>query len=320
LSVGQPDAIVQEIASHVPGEILGESNAARLYRFGNVRARTGMRGLLVGWMYTRIDSSPRIDPSRSGLMTRRPSRGFAYFLDIDGTLVEFARDPARIKLDPAVPLLLDMLWRSSGGAVALITGRPLDDVDRLFPGQQLPAAGHHGLERRAADGHIERHAAHPHALDGARRVLAEVVRTHPQLLLEDKHISLALHYRRAPRLGPFANRVMRQLQQALGSRYCLQRGKRVIELAPAGRDKGAAITAFMREPPFRGRTPFFIGDDVTDEYGFAVVNRLGGWAVKVGRGGSVANWRLSSVRSVLSWLEHGRPEPVRATRKKRTLP
>jgi trehalose 6-phosphate phosphatase len=254
------------------------------------------------------------------MMTNRPSRGFAYFLDIDGTLVEFATDPARIKISSAVPRLLETLSRTSGGAVALITGRSLADVDRLFPGQRLAAACNHGLERRAADGHIDRHAAHPHALDIARRRLASVVQEHPRLLLEDKGISLALHYRRAPRLGPFANRVMRELQIAMGDRFCIQRGKRVVELAPAGRDKGAAIAAFMREAPFRGRTPFFIGDDITDEYGFAVVNRLGGAAVKVGRGPSAATWRFRDVRSVLGWLQHGKPQPLRSTRPKRTLP
>lgn len=253
-------------------------------------------------------------------MTSRPSRGFAYFLDIDGTLVEFTNDPARIKMPSGVPRLLDTLAHASGGAVALITGRALADVDRLFPGQRIAAAGHHGLERRSADGRIDRHAAHPHALDMARRHLAVLVRDHPRLLLEDKGISLALHYRRAPRLGPFANRVMRELQVALGERFCVQRGKRVVELAPAGRDKGAAIAAFMREAPFRGRTPFFIGDDITDEYGFAVVNRLGGYAVKVGRGASTANWRFRDVRSVLGWLQNGRPVPVRSTRPKRTVP
>jgi trehalose 6-phosphate phosphatase len=247
-------------------------------------------------------------------MMNRPSRGFAYFLDIDGTLVEFASDPARIKLDAAVPRLLDTLAKTSDGAVALITGRTLADVDRLFPGQHLAAAGLHGLERRSVNGHIDRHAAHPHALDVARRKLAVVVRSYPRLLAEDKGISIALHYRRAPLMGPYARRIMRDLQRALGDRYILQRGKRVVELAPAGRDKGVAIAAFMREAPFHGRTPFFIGDDVTDEYGFAVVNRLGGYAVKVGRGSTAAHWRFKDVRSVHAWLQHGTPLPVRSRR------
>jgi trehalose 6-phosphate synthase len=250
---------------------------------------------------------------RAGRAMTGPPRGFAYFLDIDGTLVEFADHPSRVTLNRAVLQLVDTLHRSSGGALALITGRSINDVDRLFPGSRLPAAGLHGLERRAADGSLRRHAERTHALDLARRRLDTVIRSHPALVIEDKGLSLALHCRRAPQLAGLAERVMRSLQKSLGDRYCLQHGKRVVELAPAGRDKGAAIAAFMREDPFRGRTPFFIGDDVTDEYGFATVNRMGGCAVKVGRGRTVAGWRFPDVRAVRSWLEHGRPAPRRVT-------
>ena len=113
------------------------------------------------------------------------------------------------------------------------------------------------------------------------------------LLVEDKGLSLALHYRRAPQLASYAHRVMRKLRMSLGDQYCLQQGKQVVELAPAGRDKGAAIASFMREAPFLGRSPLFIGDDVTDEYGFAMVNQLGGYSVKVGIGpGSICTTRI----------------------------
>ena len=107
---------------------------------------------------------------------------------------------------------------------------------------------------------------------------------------------------------------MRALQAVLGEDFGIQRGKGVVELGPNGIDKGMAIAAFMREAPFRGRTPLFIGDDVTDEFGFATVNRLGGYAVKVGRGRTVAGWPLPNVPAVLGWLEHGRPIP-RPTRR-----
>jgi trehalose 6-phosphate phosphatase len=245
-----------------------------------------------------------------------PARGFAYFLDLDGTLVDFADHPSRVRLNPAVPRLIDTLFQSSGGALAILTGRPLSDVDRFFPGRRLPAAGHHGRERRTSRGRVLRHVAHGRALDGARRLLARVVRRHPALILEDKELSLALHYRRAPHLASVAHRAMRTARASLGARYCLQRGKRVVELAPAGRDKGAALAAFMHEEPFRGRTPFFIGDDVTDEYGFAMVNRFGGFAIKVGPGPTRAGWRFKDVRAVLQWLEHGRPGPKRSVRRR----
>lgn len=248
---------------------------------------------------------------------RLPTTGCAYFLDIDGTLVDFADAPARVRLDSALPGLVETLYQSSAGALALITGRSLASIDRLFPVRQLPAAGQHGLERRTADGLVTRHPGPVRALDGARQVLARVVERHAGLLLEDKELSLALHYRRVPRLAGYAHRVMRSMRAALGDQYCIQRGKRVVELAPAGRDKGAAIASFMREPPFVGRTPLFIGDDVTDEYGFSMVNQLGGYAIKVGSGRTTARWCLPDVPSVLAWLRSGTPVPQRTGRERK---
>jgi trehalose 6-phosphate phosphatase len=142
-------------------------------------------------------------------------------------------------------------------------------------------------------------------LEEARRRLGEAVDRYPALLLEDKGLSLALHYRLAPTLASFAHRLMRTLQREIGSDYTVLGGKRIVELKPNGRDKGQAVTEFMAEPPFRGRLPVFVGDDVTDEYGFAVVNALGGHSIKVGRGVSEAKWRLGSVAAVRHWLERG---------------
>ena len=243
-----------------------------------------------------------------------PVKGFAYFLDIDGTLVDLADTPRAVTLDPALPDLVEALYQSSGGALALITGRSIADADRLFPRRLLPIAGQHGHERRSASRVITRHRVSPRALDTGRRRVHTVVERHPALLLEDKGLTLALHYRRAPHLASLAHRVMHSVQRSLGNQYCVHRGKRVVELAPAGRDKGLAIRAFMRESPFRGRVPVFIGDDVTDELGFEMVNKLGGEAIKVGSGPTVAQWRLPSVSAVLGWLEHGTPHPRRCRR------
>src|SRR2546426_4251134 len=118
-------------------------------------------------------------------------------------------------------------------------------------------------------------------------------------------LSLALHYRRAPRLGGYAHRLMRSLAARIGSQYCVQTGKRIVEMKPAGKDKGVAVLEFMQEEPFRGRTPVFIGDDTTDEYGFATVNRLHGHSVKVGAGRTVAHWRLRDVDAGRAWLAAG---------------
>lgn len=186
--------------------------------------------------------------------------------------------------------------------MALISGRSIADIDRLFPGTRLPAAGQHGTERRDSAGVIKRHAFPVGKLDWARARLIAAAAGKPGLLVEDKGLSLALHYRRAPQLAGYAHRVARGLLRHVGARYGLQTGNRVVEIKPAGKDKGVAVREFMSEAPFQGRTPVFVGDDATDEHGFATVNRLQGYAIKVGRGPTAARWRLPDVEGVRRWL------------------
>ncbi|MGH7567411.1 MAG: trehalose-phosphatase [Gemmatimonadales bacterium] len=258
---------------------------------------------------TRSGNGRRSGIARRSLAIPAPGRDWAYFFDIDGTLVDLADAPAGVHLDHGLGELIEGLYRSAGGAVALISGRSLADIDRLFPGIRLPAAGQHGIERRDASGRLSRHAFPSQRLDWVHDRLADAVAQHPGLLLEHKGLSLALHYRRAPRLGGFAHRLVRSLLTRLGAQYCVQTGKRVVEMKPAGKDKGSAILEFMQEKPFRGRTPVFVGDDSTDEYGFATVNRLHGHAVKVGPGRTAARWRLRDVGAVRAWLERAMAPP-----------
>jgi trehalose 6-phosphate phosphatase len=233
------------------------------------------------------------------------ARDCAWFLDLDGTLIGFASSPAGVRIDRLLRELIEDLHSSAGRAVALITGRSIADVDSLFPDARLAVAGLHGIERRNASGRRRRHRFPTHRLDPVRRAFDAAAARHSRLLVEDKGASIALHYRRAPRLGGYVHRLARGMVAQLGTAYCQQAGKRVVEIRPAGRDKGIAIREFMREPPFRGRTPVFLGDDATDEYGFALVNRLGGYSVKVGPGRTVASWRLRDVRAVRAWLRLG---------------
>ena len=231
-----------------------------------------------------------------------PSREWAYFFDIDGTLVDIAADPRGVRVDEVLVSLVSGLYLATGGAVALITGRPIVDVDRLFHAMRIPAAGQHGAERRDVEGRVHRLDLHPERLDGARELLADAIARHPGLYLEDKGLSLALHYRRAPRMGGYAHRLMRASHARIGDEYALLTGKRVVEVRPTGRDKGRAVLEFMQEAPFRGRTPVFVGDDVTDEFGFATVNELGGLSIKVGSGKTIAHHRLATVGAVQAWL------------------
>ncbi|HYM60489.1 MAG TPA: trehalose-phosphatase [Thermoanaerobaculia bacterium] len=256
---------------------------------------------------------------RSGNARRRPSSapaavtGWAYFFDIDGTLVDIAGSPDSIRLDRALLCLLERLSHAAGGAMALISGRSIEDIDRLFIGSHagslLPVAGQHGIERRDASGRISYHEFPAERLAMPRDRLADAVARHRGLLLEDKGLSLALHYRRVPKLASYAHRLVRSLLAELGDDYCMQSGKRVVEIRPTGRHKGGAVREFMHEMPFRGRTPVFIGDDATDEDAFAVVNRLKGHSIKVGAGRTVAHWRLPDVRAVRTWLRKALPVP-----------
>jgi trehalose 6-phosphate phosphatase len=230
---------------------------------------------------------------------------WAYFFDLDGTLVELVAKPWGVTADGELRTLIASLARETHGAVAVITGRPIADIDRLFPDIRLPVAGQHGVERRTFGGDVRRHSFPVELLDTARRVLHAVQGRHPALLVEDKGLSLALHYRQAPRLASYAHRVMHRLRDGLGDAFCVQTGKRVVELKPAGRDKGVAIREFMDEPPFAGRRPVFIGDDITDEHGFEVVNAYGGLSIKVGGGTTIARRQLANVRAVRAWLSQG---------------
>jgi len=232
-----------------------------------------------------------------------PRVDWAYFFDIDGTLVDIAPTPGEVRLEEELLDLIRRLHVATGGALALISGRSIADIDSIFHGARLPVAGQHGVERRDSEQRISRHESPFEKLAAPRARLIEAVARYPGLVLEDKELSLALHYRRAPALASFAHRLMRTMLAEIGPDYTIQPGKRIVELKPSGKDKGQAVTEFMAEMPFKGRTPVFIGDDATDEYGFAVVNSLGGHSIKVGGGRSAARWRLPNVEAVRSWLE-----------------
>jgi trehalose 6-phosphate phosphatase len=130
---------------------------------------------------------------------------------------------------------------------------------------------------------------------------------HPGVLIEDKALTLAAHYRLAPAAGSTLGALVERLAADSGGALAIQRGKMVFELRPAGKDKGTAIAEFLDEAPFRGRTPVFLGDDLTDEYGFSIVNGRGGVSVKVGDGPTEAAARLPDVDAVRAWLERLAP-------------
>src|SRR5229473_3504132 len=172
-------------------------------------------------------------------------------------------------------------------------GFPLGTVPRL------PADAAFFLD---AAGKMHQHRVPLAGLRKAHRQLALLAAEHPALVLEDKGMNLALHYRSAPELAATVRDTLRRLVEELGDDFELQSGKMVMEIKPSGKDKGTAIAEFLAEDPFRGRLPVFIGDDLTDEFGFELINRVGGCSVKVGEGTSAAHWQLPSADAVRAWL------------------
>jgi len=227
----------------------------------------------------------------------------AFFLDIDGTLLDIAEGPQLVRIDDDLGHLLATIRDASGGAVALISGRSVAEIDRLF-GRNFCAAGQHGAERRDAAGRMHQHRVPLEGLGKALERLRAMAAEHPGLVLEDKGMNLAVHYRSAPELGATVREALRRLVEELGDDFELQSGKMVMEIKPSGKDKGTAIEEFLAEAPFRGRLPVFIGDDLTDEFGFELINRVGGCSVKVGEGSSAARWRLPNAQAVRAWLGH----------------
>jgi trehalose 6-phosphate phosphatase len=217
-------------------------------------------------------------------------------------LLEIAETPDEVDPGQEEILLLGKLQRATDGALALISGRSLARIDQLFSPLVLAAAGQHGAERRDAQGKRHRHRFPVRSLKPAAGGIRSFAARHQGLVFEDKGASVALHYRRAPQLAAAAAKAVREAAAPLGDAVEVQNGKMVVELKPAGCDKGAAIESFLQEPPFAGRVPVFLGDDVTDEYGFRVVNRLGGHSVKVGEGPSAARWRLENPAAARAWL------------------
>ena len=225
----------------------------------------------------------------------------ALFLDLDGTVVDFRYDPAEVVLEAALRATLERLHRRLDGALAVVSGRRLGDIDRMLAPLRLPAAGLHGAERRNAAGRLHRSPALP-AMDRFRAALAGFRLRHGEIEVEDKGGAIALHYRRWPAaaaaIRAFVDDSLRQHGAALDALY----GKMVVEVRARGADKGRAIAAFMAEPPFQGRRPVFLGDDVTDEDGFRAVAAAGGIAIRVGAPIAAAAHCLPDVPAAVAWL------------------
>ncbi|CCG87544.1 trehalose-6-phosphate phophatase, biosynthetic [Erwinia piriflorinigrans CFBP 5888] len=245
--------------------------------------------------------------SKDSVSPLQAATTYAFFFDVDGTLAAIQPHPDEVFIPATVLNDLQWLAHHCAGAVALVSGRPMVELDALVAPLILPLAGVHGAERRDINGEMTRVALEPHTVSVLQRELEQAIASLPGCMLETKGVAFALHYRQAPQ----HQQQIEQLAAAMVARFpelAQQPGKCVVELKPQGVNKGAAITLFMQRPPFAGRIPVFLGDDLTDEAGFKAVNDIGGLSIKVGTGSSEAQEHLADVNAVYRWLAQARKQ------------
>jgi trehalose 6-phosphate phosphatase len=231
-----------------------------------------------------------------------PSLDWCLFLDVDGTLIELAETPFDTVASDELKALLKSVAERLGGALALVSGRSIEYLDALFTPLRLPSAGLHGVERRKASGAMHGASFNDSQLDRARAALALLVQAHAGTLLEDKGRTIAIHYRMAPQFEPELRQAVTAITAQLGPNYHVQSGSMMLEIKPRGFNKGGAVKAFLQEPPFSGRTPVYVGDDLTDIDGFRVIDDQGGISIAVGDRVQ-AQYHLDDPGAVRRWLE-----------------
>lgn len=234
---------------------------------------------------------------------RRPPigllRGASLFLDFDGTLVDIAPSPDAVRVSSELRELLGMLRERLDGRVAILTGRSADEIERLFDPLSLTIGGHHGLETRS--GGRSTTIDRPAVLDEVIAQLRPLEQQHPGVLLEEKPLGIALHFRAAPEAEEACRAAVERVAQSSGLE--IQPGKMVFELKPSGADKGKALRRLMSATPFAGTLPVFLGDDLTDEPAFAAAQDMGGAGILIGdRSPSEARYGLPSVEEAVRWL------------------
>ncbi|MFD2739491.1 trehalose-phosphatase [Sulfitobacter aestuarii] len=224
----------------------------------------------------------------------------AFFLDLDGTLAPIVDDPAAARLDPTAASLLERLIAQTSGALAIVSGRSLTQLDALLAPLRLPLAGSHGLELRRADGGLFEAPELDYDMEEVFAQMRDFAHAR-DLLLERKPGAIALHYRTAPAAADASMALVDEIASRDDNLRALH-GKMVSEVTLAGIDKGSALRSFMTLPAYRDQRPVMVGDDVTDEDGFAAAQSLGGFGLKIGPGPSCAQYRVATMEDFLTWL------------------
>jgi len=226
----------------------------------------------------------------------------ALFLDVDGTLLDIAPLPDAVKVPEGLSAALATLYKALGGALAIVSGRSIRQIDQLFKPLVLPATGEHGFEMRRIPYEKTELLQPPTTLNLLRPGVTELLKRLPGVLPEYKTGTIALHYRQVPKQAEPLRQAIEAMIEPYAQDYVIQTGKMVYEIKPRGIDKGRAITQMMMAPPFESRVPVFVGDDDTDEHGFEAVRRLNGRAIHVGAGHPAADTALPNPTQVRAWL------------------
>jgi trehalose 6-phosphate phosphatase len=227
---------------------------------------------------------------------------WALFLDVDGTLLEFADDPRSVTASPLLIALLHELHAALDGALALVSGRTLAELDRVFESPAWTLVGLHGLDLRHADGIRRQFPVAAADQQGMRAAVHELAREFPGVHREAKGVAAALHCRQVPEQFPRLLAAAQDVARGLPG-YELQPGNLVVEFKPSGTDKGRAVAELLHRAPFTGRRPVYLGDDLTDERAFALVNAVDGLSIRVGwREPSAARCTLPGPQAVQEWL------------------
>lgn len=226
----------------------------------------------------------------------------ALLFDLDGTLAPIAATPQQAHVPTETLDVLARLEKLTGGAIAIVSGRPLAQIDALVRPLVLTGAGLHGAQWRGPDGTLHELPVDTAAVARMVESLAPLVDRWPGTQLEHKGLSLAFHYRNAPDREHDVRIAAELAIQPHADRFVLQPGKMVVEIKPRQASKAGAINRLMGIAPFAGRIPLFAGDDLTDEAGFQAVKALGGVTIKIGEGDSVADWRFPTPAALAAWL------------------
>jgi trehalose 6-phosphate phosphatase len=226
----------------------------------------------------------------------------ALFLDVDGTLLDIAPVPEAVKVPEGLGAALSTLYDRLDGALAIVSGRSIRQIDQLFKPLVLPATGEHGFQMRRVPHEKIELLQPPTALNLLRPGVTELARRMPGVLPEYKTGTIAIHYRQVPKQADALRQALEAMLAAYEDDYAIQTGKMVYEIKPRGVDKGRAITQMMMAPPFESRVPVFLGDDDTDAHGFEAVRKLNGRAIHVGAGHPAADAALASPTVVRAWL------------------